>query len=747
MALRIERKANPLWIFEIYHRRLAIALGSLAFAGWLLAVSGLFLWLNRTPHNQVGWLDLAAPWRWSGLRAKRGDTAIKTALAELKERDYASAYYNLRVGLTRSPGNVDGRVTLARLLAGQDPVRTVAILEEGLPHSGQDPKLITALLGAYATYRMHTRGLSFVDQQLRQTPPPSPEVARLLRRGQIEYLLGLGRTAEATQAFLAIPAGAPAGSEDAVAEIDLELRLGRPAEARRKLEPMLRDPSAPTVVWRQAVDAAVALGDADGVVTALRHLRAAAPTDPGPYLIAFKAWHQLQRVSLRDGAEQDYYRLFKTSDGALQAFAAQAVQLDLPDALARAQRIAAVGRLSQFAFRVHRTELLLRRGDVAGAMRMLQEWENDIETLGPAQRFHPEYIKRLTRAASAGTPDQVAFVLAQLTAARGFASLGSYQLAALVLEKAGNPAGASEVVRAGLQIYPQCDPLLVAQARLAEITRTAAVPVGETTRTAAETAVIPASAVAARARIAELAQRDDVSEARDLLKAIRAQKPAWLPVVDVELSVREVEVAYLAEDPLASRTAARGFLDRYRDDDAVLALVAMAARLDARGQGAKARQLADEIRQGSALPRVQQALRESRLLETTTAPRTQAATLAALDEHLAARRWSDAEQILKLTRENPPDWAAAAAVELRTREVRIRLGLDQRPLALQALKELVVKSGAPRGAAFALVRDLTAKGERENAQLLAREVVRLLPGDQAASRLLQEAEAARPGTP
>ena len=76
VALRIERQANPLWRFEIYYRRLLIALAALAVAGWLAAVSALYFWLDRQPHNQVGWFDLAAPWRWPGLRAKRGDTAV-----------------------------------------------------------------------------------------------------------------------------------------------------------------------------------------------------------------------------------------------------------------------------------------------------------------------------------------------------------------------------------------------------------------------------------------------------------------------------------------------------------------------------------------------------------------------------------------------------------------------------------------------------------------------------------------------
>ena len=130
----------------------------------------------------------------------------------------------------------------------------------------------------------------------------------------------------------------------------------------------------------------------------------------------------------------------------------------------------------------------------------------------------------------------------------------------------------------------------------------------------------------------------------------------------------------------------------------------------------------------------------------TTASQTPAEVLAELDALASAGKWAEAEKALKRVRDNPPDWAAAS-LDLRTREVRIRLGLDQRPLALATLKELVLKSGAPRSAAFALVREMSSRGERESALLLAREIVRLLPGDAAAARLVQEVEAAKSAGP
>jgi hypothetical protein len=742
VGLRIERQAKPIWRVEVYHRRLLLILVSLAFTGWLLAASGLYLWLNRQPRNQVGWLDLAAPWRWPGLRAKRGDTAIETAIDELKAHDYTSAFYNLRVGLARSPGNVEGRLMLARMLAGQDPARAIALLEDGLPYSGSSVKLIGGLLGLYSMYQMNNHGLAVVDRQLQAGPALPPETLRLLRRARAGFLIELGRMDEAAAAVASVPPASSAlRAGEPSLEVEMQLRLGRPAEARKLLEPLLNGPAAAPALWRQAVDIAVAMGDSDGLASALRHLRAEMPEQPGPYLVAFRAWHQMKRPSMQDGAEQDYYRLFRGNDGALQAFAAQAVVLDLPDSLARAQRAAASTRLSQFAFQVHRTELALRRGEVDAATRLLHEWENNVETLKAAQRFHPEFIKRLTRASFAGTPDQVSFLVVHLTAARGFAQPPVYELAATVLEKAGNPAGAAEVVRAGLQMYPDSDPLLAAQQHLAAAVAAATTPTQAAPKSTFALVVLPPTAAEARAQLDELLQKDALTSARDLVRAIRVQKPAWLSVAEADLAVRDVELAYRTLDQIASRTATRAFLDRYRGEPELLALVAVAGHLATHGQAAEARLLADEIKSaGATTVRTQQALRDLNLGAEPAAVLTQPAALAALDERILTQKWAEAEQLLKQLHDEPPPWLPGAATELRVREVQLKLGLDQRPLALAALKELVVKAGPSRSAAFKLVRDLAARGENDSALLLGREISRLLPEDAAASRLLREAE-------
>lgn len=746
VALRIERQANPLWRIEVYHRRLLLTLSVLLVAGWLTAAAGLFYWLNRQPHNQVGWSDLALPWRWPGLRVKRGDTAVLTALDNLKTGDYANAYYNLRVGLTRSPGNVDGRLLLARLLAGYEPARAVSLLEEGLPFARGNTRLLAGLLGLYGALQIESHGVEVIDGLLASVrPAPLPSEARfLLERARVGFLLQLGRQVEAQTAFAAIaPPATPAEqSELRALQIELLLRTGRPEEAKKLSDRAIATPVVSPVAWRQAAEVAVALDDSDALLNALRHLKAEAPGNPGAYLLAFQSWHRMNRMSYRDAAEQEFYRLFQRDDGAMQALAALTVSLDLPDVLTRVQQMALAARLSPFAFQVHQTELALRRGEAGPATRRLRAWENSIDTLKTPQRFYPEFIKRLARAAFAGTPDQVVYLLAHLSASRGQAQLPVYLLAATVLEKSANPAGAAEVVRAALQVFPQSDPLLQAQKRLRE--KLAAKPTAAPPTPASSGALIllPATADEARQQLDELLKKDSFAAARDLARAIRAQRPVWLPQIETGLAAREVELAYLTLDQIASRTAARAWLDRYHNEADVLQLVQVVQRLAARGQAGEARLLADEI---TAVPaatvRVQQALRDLNLADDM-APTVanQAAALAALDRSILAQEWAQAERLLRYLRDKPPAWLVAGDVEVKVREVQVRLGLGQRPLALIALKELVIKGGASRSAAFKLVRDLLARGEPDSALVLARETSRLLPDDAAAARLLSEAE-------
>ncbi|WP_157772378.1 hypothetical protein [Lacunisphaera limnophila] len=748
VALRIERHTNPLWVFEVYHRRLLLALGVLALVGYFLLATALYVWLDRKPHNQVAWFDLAAPWRWSGLQAKRGDTAIEAGLEQLRLRNYPDAFYQLRVGLARSPANIEGRLTLARLFAGSDPTRALTLLEDGLAHAPGDERLVALLLEFYTVLQVQERALATVDRLL--ATAPQGRVRFMLERARVTLLLQLQRYSEAEAALAAV--SAPAAAEEATwrsLRLELLLRTGRAAQARPGLDALLAD-GTPALLLRQVGEVAVALDDAALLQSVVRRLQAREPEAPGPYLFAIQAWHRLKRVSPQANAEREYLQLFAGNDSALQALAALAVNLDQPDLVNRVRQAAASARLSQFAYRVHLTEIALRRGDTDTAMRTLRDWESGVETLPAQQRFYPEFIRRLARGAFAGTPDQVTSVLGHLAANRFQARLQIYDLAITVFEKSGHAAAADQLARAGLQVYPYSAPLLAAGQRLAagEAARAATAVTSEAAASGPE-ASLPLTGPLALAELDRRLAADELAPARDFLRAVRSQRPAWLPAFEAAVAARDVELTFLAIDAIAGRTAARSYLDRHRSEDAVLGLVAVTGRLAGRGRLTDARLLYDEIAASPAATGAVTAALSALALPDDSATQTasETAAVAAFDRFIAAADWAQAERLLRQLRDKPPEWLAAGASEVKTREVVVRLGLDQRPLALAALKELVVKGGAARGAAFRLVRDMLARGEQDQAIVLAREILKLLPGDPAATRLLQEAEAPRPTGP
>jgi len=743
IALRIERHRDPLWVFEVFHRRLILVLGTLAVAVYLFVATALFVWLDRQPHNQVGWFDIAAPWHWDELRAKRGDTAVQAGLADLRERNYSDAFYQLRVGLARSPGNIEGRLTLAQLFAGHDQNQALSLLEGGLAYSPNDKRLISGLLEFYGLMQIQDRALATVEQLL--ASKPDGEILFLLQRARVALLLQMKRYPEAETALAAIAAPATAADQAGVQalRIELLLRSGRAAEARDLVEGLLVD-GVPSAVLRQGGEVAVALGDADLLQRVLRRLRAAEPEAPGAYLYAIQSWHQLNRLSLRDAAERDYFQLFRANEAALQAVAALAVNLDLPDLVNRARLVATASRFSQFAYRVHLTEIALRKGDTGLAMRSLREWETSIGTLKAQQRFYPEFILRLTRASFIGTPDQVTSLLGHLSDNRLQARVQVFDLAYTVLEKAGHVAAASQLAQAGLQLYPYAAPLLAASQRFKE--QLAAATLAASAPAAHSQLEIPGNGSLAMQQLDRLLAADELGSARDLIRAVRAQKPAWLVNFEGELGARDVELSFLALDTIAGRAAARTYLDRHRTDADALRLVQLAGRFAERGRPADARLLYDEIAASpAAQPAVVTALRALSLPDDTAGVTgTQATAVAALDRFIAAADWAQAERLLRQLRDKPPEWIEAGFSEVKVREVLVRFGLDQRPLALTALKDLVVKGGAARSMAFKLVRDLSAREEHEQALVLAREIMKLLPGDAAATRLLREAEAPKP---
>ncbi len=744
IALKIEVRAIPVWTFEIFWKRLLLGFGVLLVVGYLGAVTTLYLWLQRQPQNQVRWSDVAlAPVRWEDFRRARGDTSIAQATVRLEERDYVEAFHGLRVGLARSPGNFRGRILLARLYAAYDPALALRTLEAGLPHSASEPTFLRALFGFYGQHQANARASVEADRLLAadRTPPLPPLARSVLQALQATLVLDTD-PAKAVERLAAVPPSGDAEEDARIARLHSAalMRLGRLDEAQVLLE-RTRTVSAGLDQCRAEAELAVARGDESALESALRRLRVVRDREtPQAYLVGFNAWHQLRRHTLRDLTEQEFYRTFGAQDAALQLFAANAVNLGLPEVVLRSQQVAQANGLSTFAFRVHLTELALRRGDFDAAFRQLRDWERAVKTLPPGQRAYPELIERLTRTVVAGGENQMSGLLAHLGAMRGRAGPGVYRLVLELFERAGQPAAARQVLDIGLRFYPHADFLTTAQQRLAVL------PLSTPIERSTPVAVSATSGEALAAIDAALEAQAYVA-ARDQLRAVRAARPAWLAEADAAVGRREIRLAIATQDRSSARLVVRTHLERHRSDEEALAVVEMASAALAAGRPEEARLIHNEAAAvRAASPAVRAALAALALPDDLAAAAESAeAAMEALDQSLAARRADEVLRLLDYVRQRNVPWLAEARNDLAVREVRARLALRQRTLALAALRDLTVRGGLARGAAFRLVRDLVAEGEADSAQVLAREIVRLLPGDPAAAKLLQEAEVPRPG--
>jgi hypothetical protein len=747
IALRREQRAVPVWTFEIFWRRLALGAAGAAVAVYLLAVTALWLWLDRAPHNQVTWGALAAaPVRWENFRQARGDRAIARGLERLRARDYVEAYYHLRIGLARSPGNVRGRLTLASLTVGSDPAQALVLLEEGLRHSADDPELLRALFAGYAQQLAAERALEKSRELLEREPPLPAPARRAVALARAELLTEAGDAAGALGLLAGLTGDSPRErARVAQARLAALLRLGRLDEAREVVAEFERAGAAGQELHRAQAELAIAAGDTAALEGALRRVKADAGDQPQGLVYAFTAWHRMKRLTLRDAVEQDFYRTFGANDAALQLLAATAMASGAGEVVHRAQQVAARHRLSPFAFRVHLTELALRRGDFDAAFRQLREWERQVETLPPAQRAYPEFLVRLARTAIGGE-QQSAALHSHLAALRGRATAGMYRLALETLERAGQADGARQVAQLGLRVYPHTVLFRAAEARLAALAASAVRPAGAAEKPDPLVMPLPPSGPAALQRLDELLAEGSFTAARALLRALRTAPPPWAANFEADLASRETQLALLTQDGLTARAVLRAHLDRYRDDEAALRLIGFAAALVEQQRLAEARLVHDEVataRPGRAA--VAAALRSLNLPDDLAdAAAALPGFVAAVDRALEQNQPAEALRVLEHVKQKPPAWLEEARTEVTLHEVRVRLALDQRPLALGAWKDLVLRRGAPRAAAFKFVRETLANGAQERAQLLAREIVRLLPDDPAAIRLLRETEAPLP---
>lgn len=742
VGLRIHVRANPLWEIAIYWKRLlaiCVVSGAVFYFG---AVTALYARWKRLPENRVTWTAIAsAPWRWEELRVLRGETAVAAGLRALRERRFSEALFSLRAGVARSPRNVDGRLALAELLgAAGDTTEAIRLLEEGVRLMPGTDLLLRALTGVYANGGAWRRLGTLLDEQLSEEHAAklTPAVRQRLLLQRAAVWLETGRAEEALQVVRSSKANATGAEARQWLQHELVAlrRLGRTDEAAAlyaapETRAMPRGgPGVELAIARE-------LSDIRAVETALRQLKAIDSGGLDSLLTAYRTWHELGRTTLRLAATEEIMEFKGQDELALQRFAKLLVELGLKDQLEQL-RLAAVGqRFNAFAFDVGLTEIALAEGRWDDALRSLAAWEFAIDRLPGNQRAYPDLIRRLTRSAASANTGEIAALLAHAEAMRGLLPPGVYLQSVRLLERAGRPAVALDLVRVALRRYSFNDELVDQEARLARVVA-AQVSVAEQKPARRSEVGAPAFEVALK-EIDSAVARGELDAAMSQIRAWKAASPTPDRAQERAIGLRESRVGLLRDDPAAARFVIRRFLERNPGAEDALTLLALAQELQAAGKPAAAQLLQTEVATARlSAPEVAAALEAQGFAGAglVSAEETRRSLQAAFE----ARDYDRAAQLVRLVRRAAPEWLPAVEGELAIAELRARALAGQVPSAVLALREILRRTDGTRATAFAFVRELARDGKGEAARALADEAVRLRPGDENAKALSADVE-------
>ncbi len=170
---------------QLTKSKILAILASLAICLWLSAASGLYFFIQFSKgYDAIRFSDVAFPWNWSQIRPKWGDYFIEIGLQHLEAGEWNKAFYFTRVGVAKSPGNLDGRLAMADMLfQANEVVRAVQVLEGGLEYAARNESFWNKMIHFLQYYQ--------ADR----------EIIRILEKGLNENLVAESRLAAAQSAL------------------------------------------------------------------------------------------------------------------------------------------------------------------------------------------------------------------------------------------------------------------------------------------------------------------------------------------------------------------------------------------------------------------------------------------------------------------------------------------------------------------------------------------------------------------
>lgn len=164
-------------------RQALITLVVLTLVAWLGAACSAYLFVKYSRgFSEVKFTHmLLMPWKLDEYREARGEFLIGQGNIELKDQKYREAFYSLRVGVSLSPKNREGRMLLAQFyVAWQRPDLARRILLDGLEYNQGDIEYLKALF-AYLLQQQSDFELVTITTGLLATAGPTPQIDERIR--------------------------------------------------------------------------------------------------------------------------------------------------------------------------------------------------------------------------------------------------------------------------------------------------------------------------------------------------------------------------------------------------------------------------------------------------------------------------------------------------------------------------------------------------------------------------------------
>ena len=140
------RQSSDGWQIQIYWKQLGLAIITLALIGWFGGAAAGYVFIKyKRGFSEVRYTDILLL-RRKAYQEASGDFLIKNAQAQIKEQKFREAFYGLRVGLTKSPANKEGRLLLAQFYGlWKRPDLTRQTLLDGFAFHQDDPDYLKTL--------------------------------------------------------------------------------------------------------------------------------------------------------------------------------------------------------------------------------------------------------------------------------------------------------------------------------------------------------------------------------------------------------------------------------------------------------------------------------------------------------------------------------------------------------------------------------------------------------------------------